>query len=161
VPSPDSAPADLLGALAPADDPDRFVGALEAAGFALRVSRDSDFVRRTRVLPFVYLPNGLPLDVVLAGPGLEEGFLDRARPVTVAGITIPVISPEDLIVAKVLASRPKDVEDIRGILRERLPLLDLEAIRSTLAMLEDALSQSDLRPAFEQELARARRSASP
>lgn len=101
--------------------------------------------------------SGLPLDIVLAGPGLEELFLERAVEVTVEGVTVPVISPEDLIVAKILAGRPKDLEDVRGILRERLSSLDIELIRSTLTLLEDALSQSDLRPLFESELARARR----
>ncbi len=139
------------------EDPERLVRALSDRGFQLRVSLGDDFVRRTRVLPFVHQPSGLPLDIVLAGPGLEELFLERAVEVTVEGVTVPVISPEDLIVAKILAGRPKDLEDVRGILRERLSSLDIELIRSTLTLLEDALSQSDLRPPFESELARARR----
>ena len=193
MPSPDTAPAELLAALAEAlaalhaqwylfgaqaaiiwgrprltadvdvtvrlepEEPARLVAALESRGFRLRVGLADDFVRRTRVLPFVYLPNGLPLDVVLAGPGLEEMFLSRAVRVQVAGVTVPVISPEDLVVAKVLAGRPKDIEDIRGILRERLARLDVDSIRSTLSMVEKALSQSDLVPVFDDELARARR----
>jgi hypothetical protein len=138
------------------EDPERLVRALSDRGFQLRVSRD-DLVRRTRVLPFVHQPTGLPLDVVLAGPGLEELFIERAVDVAFGGVTVPVISPEDLISAKVLAGRPKDIEGVRGILRERLSSLDIELIRSTLALLEDALSQSDLRPLFESELARAHR----
>lgn len=46
---------------------------------------------------------------------------------------------------KVLAGRPKDLEDVRGVLLERLDTLDLAMIRGTLGLLEDALSQSDLR----------------
>jgi hypothetical protein len=94
------------------------------------------------------------LDVVLAGPGLEEAFLSRARPVTIAGTVVPVISPEDLIVTKLLAGRPKDLDDIRGILRERRATIDVELVRSTLTLIETALVQSDLLPAFERELAR-------
>jgi hypothetical protein len=139
------------------EDPDALVRALGRHGFRLRVNPADDFVRRTRVLPFVFAPNGLPVDVVLAGPGIEELFLSRAVPVRLGSVTVPVISPEDLIVTKILAGRPKDVEDVRGILFERLPQLDLAAIRSTLGLLEAALSQSDLQPAFEAELARARR----
>jgi hypothetical protein len=139
------------------EEPERLVRVLEASGFQLRVSAADDLVRRTRVLPFVYLPNGLPLDVVLAGPGLEELFLSRAVPVRVGTVTVPVISPEDLIVTKVLAGRAKDLDDVAGILRERLQQLDLESIRSTLRLLEEALSQSDFLPVFERELARARR----
>ena len=67
----------------------------------------------------------------------------------------PSTAPADLIVTKILAGRPKDIEDVRGILFERLPQLDLAAIRSTLGLLEAALSQSGLQPAFEAELAHA------
>jgi predicted nucleotidyltransferase len=92
---------------------------------------------------------------VLAGPGLEEIFLSRAIRVDVAGVSVPVISPEDLVVAKILAGRAKDLDDIQGVLRERLADLDLTWIRTTLAQLEDALGQSDLVPLFEDILARA------
>jgi hypothetical protein len=56
-----------------------------------------------------------------------------------------------MIATKILAGRSKDIDDVRGILRERLS--DLERIRSTLTLLEEALGQSDLRPRFERELA--------
>jgi hypothetical protein len=129
---------------------------LERFGFDLRVSDVEDFVRRTRVLPFVHRASRLPLDLVLGGPGPEEEFLARARKVLVEGVEIPVISPEDLIVTKVLASRPKDLEDVRGILRSRGPSLDLSRVRSLLGLLEEALGQSDLLPAFEEQLRSSR-----
>lgn len=141
------------------EDPQRLVHALEAGGFSLRVGEADDFVRRTRVLPFVHSVSGLPVDIVLAGPGLEELFLSRAVEVEIAGTDIPVISPEDLIATKILAGRPKDIDDVRGVIRERLSSLDVETVRSSLALLEEALGQSDLRPVFERELARARRAA--
>ena len=56
---------------------------------------------------------------------------------------------------KILARRSKDVDDVRGVLRERLETLDVPVIRSTLGELEEALSRSDLLPCFETELARA------
>jgi hypothetical protein len=143
------------------EDPERLVRVLEDGGFRLRVEHSADFVRRTRVLPFVHARTAFPVDVVLAGPGLEELFLSRAITVSLAGAAVPVMSPEDLIVTKVLAGRPKDLEDIRGVLRERWGGLDLESIRSTLASLEEALGQSDLQPVFEREVAAARRGAGP
>jgi hypothetical protein len=63
--------------------------------------------------------------------------------------TCAVISPEDLIVTKVLAGRPKDIEDVRGIVHERRASLDEGRVRRTLGLLEQALGQSDLLPAFE------------
>lgn len=139
------------------EDPAALAHALEERGFRLRVDPADDFVRRTRVLPFTFTPAGMPVDVVVGGPGLEDLFLSRAVPVRIGAVTVPVISPEDLVVTKILAGRPKDLEDVRGILLERLSQLDLGVIRSTLALLESALGQSDLSPLFEAILARATR----
>lgn len=132
------------------------VRALETHGFALRIEATSEFVRQTRVLPMEHERSGLALDVVLAAPGLEDAFLERAVQVEVAGATIPIISPEDLIVTKILAGRAKDLDDIRGVLVERGSLLNLDQIRHTLKMIEDALGQSDLLPAFNAEVTRWR-----
>ena len=131
---------------------EELVAALGAAGFLLSESFSDEFVRVTRVLPFLYQSTGMPLDVVLGGPGLEEQFLDRAVAVPVADFTVPVISPEDLVVTKVLAGRDKDIEDIRGVLRLRADSLDFDYLRRTLKMIEDALGQSDLLSLFEAEL---------
>jgi Nucleotidyltransferase of unknown function (DUF6036) len=142
----------------PDEDPAAFVAAMEAAGFDLRVRDVNGFVRRTRVFPFVHRSSQIPVDVVLAGPGLEEEFLARALPADLGGVVVPVISPEDLIVTKLLAARPKDVEDIRTVLAERLESLDLSRIRRLLRILQESLAVRDLKPLFETEIARIRKS---
>jgi hypothetical protein len=134
-----------------------FVARMQKKGFELRVRDVDGFVKKTRVFPFVHRASEIPVDVVLAGPGLEEEFLKRARPVDLGDVALPVISPEDLIVTKVLAGRPKDLEDIRGVLRARLETLDLAHIRRLLQLLQQALGQSNLKPLFEKELALIRR----
>jgi hypothetical protein len=133
------------------------VSRLGAAGLVLQSAATKSFVRRTRVLPFVHEPSGIPVDIVLAGPGLEEEFVANARELVLAGVTVPVISPEDLIVTKILAGRPKDMDDVDGILREQLPALDLDRCRKFLSMLEEALSRDDLLPELDEALARIRR----
>ncbi|MEW5981645.1 MAG: nucleotidyltransferase [Acidobacteriota bacterium] len=140
------------------DDTAGFVEALQRRGFRLRVAGTPEFVRRTRVLPFSHDASGIAVDVVLAGPGLEELFQSRAVMLDIGGEPVPVISPEDLIVTKILAGRPKDIEDIRGVLVERGDRLDFALVRSTLRTLEDALGQSDLVPVLEAEVARWRHS---
>lgn len=134
------------------------VRALEARGFALRLDGTDAFIEATRVVPLEHQASGLGVDVVLAGPGLEDLFLERAVPIDVAGTVVPFISPEDLIVTKLLAGREKDIDDVRGVLSERGSELDLGRIRTTVALLEDALGQSDLMPVFDRELERWRRS---
>jgi hypothetical protein len=141
-----SADVDVTIDLAP-DDPTAFTREMETAGFDLRV-RDPEFVRRTRVMPFVHRATGMPLDIVLAGSGLEEEFLGRARPTDLGGVTVPLIDLEDLVIAKVLAGRPKDVEDARSLWRAHGRSLDAQRIEALLHLLEEALGQSDLLPAF-------------
>jgi hypothetical protein len=149
-----SADVDVTLRLDP-EEPERFVAAMKAAGFELRVE-DPDFVRRTRVMPFLHLATAMPLDVVLASSGLEDEFLRRARTMEIGSITVPFIHPEDLIIAKILASRPKDVEDARSLWRIRGASLDSNRIRRTLTLLEKALGQNDLVSSFESILRAAR-----
>lgn len=144
---------DITVQLAP-EDAAGFCAEMDAAGFHLRVSDPETFIARARVLPFLHQSTGLPLDIVLAGPGLEEQFLDRAVPVDIEGVSIPLISPEDLIVTKILAGRPKDIEDVRSVLADRSRNLNVTQIRAVLTRLEPALAQSDLLRVFESEWSR-------
>lgn len=119
---------------------------LEAHGFRLAEFADEEFVAATRVLPFLHQPSGMMLDIVLAGPGLEEVFLDGAEPTDLGGVTVPVIRAEHLLVTKILGGRPKDLEDAREIVSVRGDALDISVVRALLEELESVLGQSDLTP---------------
>ena len=80
----------------------RFVQDMRDAGFDPLID-DPEFLHRTRVIPFSHRPTEMPLDLVLAGSGLEKDFLQRARPIDVGGTTVPLIDIEDLLIAKILA----------------------------------------------------------
>ncbi len=138
--------------------PQRLVRGLVDAGFTERVP-DEEFVARTRVLPVVHGASGIPVDIVLAGPGLEELFLDRARPIDVDGVSIPVARAEDIVVMKLIAGRPKDLDDIAAVLAAHPRDLDLTLVKDTVRMVEEALGQSDLSPLFDRALASARRAS--
>jgi Nucleotidyltransferase of unknown function (DUF6036) len=118
--------------------------ALLEVGFYPLVEKVVEFVERTRVLPLEHRSTGLPVDVVFGGSGLEDEFFERAMPVEIGGEQVSIITPEDLVVTKILAGRPKDIEDARGILAVRGPELDLDRCRSLLVRLERALDRSDL-----------------
>jgi hypothetical protein len=130
------------------DEPERFADDMKAAGFTLRVD-DPDFVRRTRVMPFVHVATGMPVDVVLASSGLEDEFLDRSVATDIGATTVPIIDIGDLLVAKVLAGRPKDIEDVRALWSLHAQDIDVERVRRTLRLLEDALAQGDLLSTFD------------
>lgn len=137
------------------------VDALAAAGFDLRVGDAAGFVDATRVLPFVHRVSRIPVDVVLAGPGLEDQFFAGAQERAVGEARVPVVSAEDLVAMKVLAGRPRDVGDVEAILRVHRDDLDLQRIRTTLALIEAALDRRDLLSELDRLLLLARRSGTP
>jgi hypothetical protein len=125
----------------------RLAGSLERHGFSLRV-QDPAFVRTTRVLPILHVRSSVPADLVIAGPGLEDAFLERAEIRKLAGVRVPVARVEDLLVMKILAGRDKDLEDVAAIIAARGDTLDAKDVSRLLTMIEDALGQSDLLPAW-------------
>lgn len=80
------------------------------------------FAAETRVLPL--LVKGFRVDVIFGELPYERQAIARARPMDMGGFTVPVCAPEDLIVHKALSERPKDLEDVRGIIRTRGRKLD-------------------------------------
>jgi hypothetical protein len=145
-----------LGKVTPA----RLATALKRNGFMLRVD-DAAFVRTTRVLPVLHSGTSVPADLVLAGPGLEDGFLERAVIHDLGGLSVPVACAEDLIIMKILAGREKDLDDVAAILAARGPKLDTHTISSALKMVEEALGQSDLVSVWEGLRARLVEPATP
>lgn len=130
---------------------------LEARGFRHRFPESAqELMEAGAVLPMVHLATGFDVDVVIAGSGLEQLFLERAERVCLAGIDVPVASATDLLVMKILAHRPRDLEDVRPLLaRGRV---DVAEARSLLEQLEEALGQSDLVPALEDAIRAVTRS---
>lgn len=132
------------------------VTALGGAGFDGRVEGLIAFAEEHRVLPLVHARTRMPVDVVLAGPGLEERFLARAVTRTIEDVSVPVASAEDIVVMKVLAGRAKDLEDVAAIVRAQPGTLDLAMVRDVLRQIEEALGRRDLLAGLDRALARSR-----
>jgi hypothetical protein len=69
-------------------------------------------------------------------------------------VTVPVVEVSDLVILKVLAGRPKDLDDLATLLRVQRSTIDEARVRKVLGLLEQALGQSDLLPAFDDALRR-------
>ncbi|MBX3271373.1 MAG: hypothetical protein KF729_13995 [Sandaracinaceae bacterium] len=134
------------------------IDALAREGLHLRVVDAEEFIAATRVLPLRHRASAVPVDVVLAGSGLEDGFFERLETVLVGATPIQIPSLEDLVVMKTLAGRPLDDEDVVALLVAN-PAHDAEAIRRMLEELQRALDTNDLVPRFDASAARARRAA--
>jgi hypothetical protein len=64
-----------------------------------------------------------PVDLLVANTDFQKEIVQRALSETVAGRTIKIATPEDLIVLKLLADRPQDQADI-SVLLKRYQRLD-------------------------------------
>jgi hypothetical protein len=133
------------------------VAALGRSGFTPRVSDVEAFVARARVIPFLHRKTGIPLDMVVAGSGLEQEFLSRARVLVIGGVRVPVIAPDDLVITKVIAGRAKDIDDAAGILAAHGESLDIHRIQSVLGEIDAALGDTDMAERFAQLLSHRRR----
>jgi hypothetical protein len=133
---------------------------LHREGFTVRVDDPVAFAARTRVFPLWHDASGYGVDVMLGGPGLEETFLARAVERVVEGLTVRVVRAEDLVVMKLLAGRPKDDDDVAGVLAAQGAAFDAELARATLRTIEEALDRDDLVKALDAALLRVPKKAS-
>ena len=70
-------------------------------------------------------------------------------PVQPAAVELLAALSPVLMIAKVLAGRPKDLDDAAGLWRLHAGKVDVERIRRVLRLLEEALSQGDLVSSFD------------
>lgn len=106
---------------APAGTEPALIKGLGAAFKALPAEPEK-FALETRVLPLDV--EGFRVDLILGQLPYEEQAIRRARVVEMEGVKVRMCAPEDLIVHKVLSERPKDLEDVRGIVRAQGKALD-------------------------------------
>lgn len=74
-------------------------------------------------------PGGVHVDCLKAVIPLFHRILERARPETFGGQSVRVADAEGLMLLKLIAFRPLDQEDIRGILAANANRLDLDWVR--------------------------------
>lgn len=73
--------------------------------------------------------SGVGLDLMFVDSDFLEAVVTRATPLPMAGVTLPVATVEDLLIMKLEAGRPQDVDDILAIKDTCKSELDLEYVR--------------------------------
>jgi len=119
-------------------DATRAEGLLESAGrrgFELDPSVERERLRRTGTLRFRRGP--FQVDLILASLPFEKVALRRALRKKLFGRMVAFPTPEDLILFKVLAGRPKDLLDAEGVARRHASTLDRRYLEETLRPLCD------------------------
>lgn len=110
---------------------DRFLAQAATVGLTPRITHPAEFMRRSAMLLLRHDATGTPIDINQGRIPFEFLAVKRGTMRRRGGVNIPIPTPEDLIVMKAIAHRPKDLEDIRGIVESQRNL-DMTYIRKHL-----------------------------
>ena len=118
---------------------------MEAVVFKLRfrplVSDIENFVRETMVFPVADEKSGIRVDFIFSFSAYEKQAIERARGIPLGSIMVRFASVEDVIIHKMLAGRPRDLEDIESILLKN-PKYDSAYIEKWLKEFDAATERS-------------------
>ena len=129
------------------------LAAAPAHGLVPRIERPLEFARRTRVLLLRHTQSSIDVDVILGGLPFEHSTVEQGRAHMVSGVSVRLPRVEDLLVMKAVAHRPRDIQDIEGLL-DAHPEADVDFVRERVREFAAATAMSDLIDDFERLLAR-------
>jgi len=121
---------------------------VEGARWQVLAESPADFVQRTLVLPCLEPSSGIRLDLIFSFSPYERQAIERAKKVMVGKTTVRYASAEDLVIHKLVAGRPRDLEDARSVILKN-PSLDADYIRKWLGELRGSLEE-DVAARFEE-----------
>lgn len=90
------------------------------------------FVRETWVLPLEHMETKVRVDIVFSITPFERQAMARAREILIEDVPVKYISPEDLVVQKIIAGRTKDLEDAKGV-------IEVQGDKITIAKVENKI----------------------
>jgi len=86
-------------------------------GFEPRNKEPLDFAQQHRIFLLTHRNTGITVDISLGALPFEEEMINRSVIAEKDELRLKVPTPEDLIIMKIIAGRPKDLVDIASILK--------------------------------------------
>lgn len=111
-------------------------------GFAPRIDGALEFAEMNRVLLLVHTATDTKVDVMIGVLPFDEDLVRRSNTMQWEGRTVRFASLEFLCVMKLVAARPKDVQDVRQLL-ELWPGLDKDWVLARMAEMAELLEAPD------------------
>ena len=124
-------------------DISKFLEAAKNEGIEPRIPNADEFARKNRVLLLQHTPTETNVDISLGIMPFEEEMVERGIVQSTSTLSVRLPTPEDLIIMKAIAHRPKDLEDIRTIL-DKNPKLDIPRIEKWVKRFADVLEMPSL-----------------
>jgi predicted nucleotidyltransferase len=124
-------------------DISKFLEAARVEDIAPRIQNAEEFAQKNRILLLKHMPTETDIDISLGILPFEEEMVERGSIKSFANLSIRLPTPEDLIIMKAIAHRPKDLEDIRTI-AENYPNMDVQRIEEWVKAFGEVLETPDL-----------------
>jgi predicted nucleotidyltransferase len=109
------------------------------------------FVQQTMVLPALEETTGIRVDFIFSFTTYEIEAIKRVRKITIMGREVCFASPEDVIIHKIFAGRPRDIEDVKSIILKN-PDIDTKYIRGWLKEFDKSSEKMDFLKTFKKVL---------
>jgi hypothetical protein len=98
------------------DGLDKLKRIIRIIGLKSLVQKEKEFVERNMVLPTLDKKSGIRIDFIFSFSPYERQALDRAKNIKLGRSLVKFASLEDVVIHKVFAGRPRDLEDVKSIL---------------------------------------------
>lgn len=113
-------------------------------GIEPRVEDAAEFARKTRIVLLRHALTDTSIDISLGALPFEEEMVQRSVLHEVDDtLQLRLPTPEDLVIMKAIAHRPKDLEDIRTI-ADKYPNMDAKRIETWVKAFGEVLETPDL-----------------
>lgn len=122
---------------------DEFLRSGAKFGFASRIPDPLSFARQRRILLLRHEATAIHVDLSLGAMPFEQEMIERASTAIELQYTIKVPTPEDLLITKTVANRPKDIPDIEAIINA-YPKLDRARVRYWVQGFAEVLEMPEL-----------------
>ncbi len=130
-------------------------GICKSAGLKILPENYRAFVSKTFVLPASDRTSGIRVDFIFSFTTYEQQAIKRSRKVKIKKRFVKFASAEDVIIHKIFAGRPRDLEDVRHIILKN-PLLDRRYIRKWLREFDKTVEGAGLADLFNQVIKEAK-----
>ncbi|QQS47654.1 MAG: nucleotidyl transferase AbiEii/AbiGii toxin family protein [Acidobacteriota bacterium] len=124
-------------------------------GFEPRNKEPLDFAQQHRIFLLTHRNTGITVDISLGALPFEEEMINRSVIAEKDELRLKVPTPEDLIIMKIIAGRPKDLVDIASILKIHT-ILDIKRVRYWARQFAEVLEMPEILENLEKLLGNSR-----
>jgi hypothetical protein len=121
-----------------AEEWERIKHSAENLRFKILIPDPEEFIKETMVLPTLHEKSGIRIDFIFSYSAYEHQAIQNAKHVKMGSQDVRFSSLEDIIIHKIIAGRPRDMEDVRSVLLKN-PDFDQDYIEKWLTEFDKSL----------------------